>query len=75
MKKTSENLQLCEQGPERPATSPKAEPMDTEKDEMRTRPVPARYIRGPPLSKPQGAEVSCEATPTNSYSSVLLAWC
>lgn len=64
--KTSENLHLCEQGPERATTSPKAEPMDTEeKDEIRTRPLPARYIRGPPLSKPQGAKVSCEATPTN----------
>lgn len=71
--KTSEILQLCEQDPERATTSPKAEPMETEEKDMRTRPVPACHIRGPPPSKPQGAKVSCEATPTDSYRNILLA--
>ncbi|XP_029691207.1 serine/threonine-protein kinase VRK2 isoform X2 [Takifugu rubripes] len=65
----SPEMSSSDEGPEQPTTSPKAEPVDTEeKDEMRTRPVPARYIRGPPLSKPQGAKRADSALPTSSRS-------
>lgn len=51
---------LCQQEPQRIRTSPKFEAMEVdEKDEkMKTKPVPACYIRGPPLSQPQVAQVS-----------------
>lgn len=65
MKEKNDFLQLCKKEPQQTTTSHKVEPMEAEKkDKMRTRPLSAHYMRGPPLSKPQVAQVSCGATPT-----------
>lgn len=70
MKEKTDFLQLCKQEAQQTTTSPKVEPMEAEKkDKMRTRPRSAHYIRGPPLSKPQVAQVSCGAMPTLTVAS------
>ncbi|KAL3049938.1 hypothetical protein OYC64_012075 [Pagothenia borchgrevinki] len=45
-----------------------AEVEDDEEEEMKAKPVPARYIRGPPLTKPQAQSPEVEDVPAVSRS-------
>lgn len=52
-------------GRARGSSKPKAaaaEVDDEQEEEMKSKPVPARYIRGPPLSEPQSQQVRSETT-------------
>lgn len=70
MKTCSQIIQsLSQQKAGRARSSPKAKAVPTEVDNeheeerMKTKPVQARYIRGPPLTKPQVPQVRSETTP------------